>query len=97
MTDRNTTTTTTTNTPQDYAELLKARGDVPISIIRQIHAQLTDLLALVDNFDDNVFGLPKATGKGATAIAAALRAAYPEFADKTDAEVLAHFDVTLPD
>lgn len=84
------------NTPETYADLLKARGDVPISVIRQLHARLGDLLTLVDTVDE-VFEIPPAPTKAEAAIAAALRARYPDFKDQSDAEVLAYFGVKVVD
>lgn len=82
------------NTPETYADLLKARGDIPIATLRQVKAIIDDLLAAVDTIDV-AFDVKPAPDDASAAIAAALRAKYPEFADKSDSEVLAYFDVTV--
>lgn len=82
------------NTPESYADLLKARGDVPIAVLRKVHEQIGSLLALVDTMDAT-FELPPAPTEAETAIANALRAKYPAFAGKSDHEVLAYFNVSV--
>ena len=87
-----------------FADLLKARGDVPIATLRQIKTIVDGLLELVDTMD-TAFDLPPAPTEAEQAIAAALRARYPVFPDKdgrdtdatqlTDAEILAYFGVKL--
>lgn len=84
----------TNNTPETYADLLKARGDVPIAVLRQLKAQIDSLLALVDTLDVDM-QLTPAPDDATAAIANALRARYPDFADKSDAEVLAYFNVQV--
>lgn len=84
----------TNNTPETYADLLKARGDVPISVLRQLKSQIDSLLALVDTLDVDM-QLTPAPDDATVAIANALRARYPDFADKSDAEVLAYFNVQV--
>ena len=83
-----------TNTPEGYADLLKARGDVPITILRNVYGQIGALLDLVDTMDVD-FEIKPAPSEAETAIAAALRAKYPDFKDKSDAEVLAYFNVKI--
>lgn len=82
------------NTPETYAELLRARGDVPISVLRQIHGQLGSLLEFVDTLD-NELDIPAAPNDTAIAIAAALKARYPDFKDMADEDVLAYFKVQV--
>ena len=82
------------NTPETYADLLKARGDVPITVLRQLKVQIDSLLALVDTLDVDM-QLTPAPDDATVAIANALRARYPDFADKSDAEVLAYFNVQV--
>lgn len=82
------------NTPETYADLLKARGDVPITVLRQLKAQIDSLLALVDALDVDM-QLTPAPDDATVAIANALRARYPDFADKSDEEVLAYFNVQV--
>lgn len=84
----------TSNTPETYADLLKARGDVPISVLRQLKVQIDSLLALVDTLDVDM-QLTPAPDDATVAIANALRARYPDFADKSDAEVLDYFNVQV--
>lgn len=84
----------TSNTPETYADLLKARGDVPISVLRQLKTQIDSLLSLVDTLDVDM-QLAPAPDSATAAIANALRARYPDFADKSDAEVLAYFNVQV--
>ena len=84
----------TSNTPETYADLLKARGDVPITVLRQLKVQIDSLLALVDTLDVDM-QLTPAPDDATVAIANALRARYPDFADKSDAEVLSYFNVQV--
>lgn len=84
----------TSNTPETYADLLKARGDVPISVLRQLKTQIDSLLSLVDTLDVDM-QLTPAPDDATVAIANALRARYPDFADKSDADVLAYFNVQV--
>lgn len=88
------TTEQVTNTPESFADLLKARGDVPITVLRSVRDQIDGLLQLVDTMDE-AFDLPPAPTEAEVAIAAALRAKYPDFKDKTDREVLAYFNVKV--
>lgn len=82
------------NTPETYADLLKARGDIPISVLRQVYEQLGGLIELLDTMDE-AFDLPAAPTDAEIAIANALRAKYPDFADKTDKEILEYFNVKV--
>lgn len=92
------------NTPETYADLLKARGDVPISVLRSMREQLDNLLSAIDTMD-KVFEVPPAPTKAETAIAAAIRAKYPvlpaddgaerDSSSMSDAEVLAYFGVQV--
>ena len=41
-----------TNTPESFADLLKARGDVPITVLRSVRDQIDGLLQLVDTMDE---------------------------------------------
>ena len=84
----------TSNTPETYADLLKARGDIPISVLRKLKAQIDSLLEAVDALDVDM-QLTPAPDDAIVAIANALRARYPDFADKSDAEVLAYFNVQV--
>lgn len=84
------------NTPETYADLLKARGDVPISVLRSVYEQIGGLLALVDTMDES-FEIAPAPTEAETAIANALRARYPDFAGRSDKEVLAYFNVKVGD
>jgi len=52
------------------------------------------LLALIDTMDVD-FEIEPAPSEAEQAIAAALRAKYPDFKDKTDAEVLDYFGVQI--
>lgn len=89
-----TTETKIENTAASYADLLKARGDVPVTVLRHVHSQLGALLALIDTMDVD-FEIEPAPSEAEQAIAAALRAKYPDFKDKTDAEVLDYFGVQI--
>ena len=73
-----TTETKTENTAASYADLLKARGDVPVTVLRHVHAQLGALLALIDTMDVD-FEIEPAPSEAEQAIAAALRAKYLYF------------------
>lgn len=84
----------TSNTPETYADLLKARGDIPISVLRKLKAQIDSLLEAVDALDVDM-QLTPAPDDAIVAIANALRARYPDFADKSDAEVLDYFNVQV--
>ena len=87
-----TTETKIENTAASYADLLKARGDVPVTVLRHVHAQLGALLALIDTMDVD-FEIEPAPSEAEQAIAR--RAKYPDFKDKTDAEVLDYFGVQV--
>ena len=63
-------------------------------MLRHVHAQLGALLALIDTMDVD-FEIEPAPSEAEQAIAAALRAKYPDFKDKTDAEVLDYFGVQI--
>lgn len=82
------------NTPETFADLLKARGDIPIAVLRQVYEQIGALLQMVDTIDTDA-GLTPAPSEAEQAIANALRARYPDFKDKSDAEVLEYFGVKL--
>lgn len=82
------------NTPESYADLLKSRGDVAISALRNVYQQIGTILAAVDEMDITLDVAPAPT-EPQQAIAAALRARYPEFADKSDVEILKHFGVEV--
>jgi len=82
------------NTPESYADLLKARGDVAISALRNVYQSIGTILAAVDEMDITLEAEPAPT-EPQKAIAAALRARYPEFAGKSDAEILKQFDVEV--
>lgn len=80
------------NTEKDFAELLKARGDVAISLLRQIYDILKDSMSLIDEIDSSL-EVDKAPAHVDSAIANALRAKYPGFKKLSDAEILKHFDI----
>lgn len=74
----------------DYRELLLARGNVAIqlltSFVNEAQAILADLRALDDSLDVQM-------APADVELLRVLRARFPEFKDKTDAEVLAYFNV----
>lgn len=74
----------------DYRELLLARGNVAIqllaSFVNEAQAILNDLKALDESLDVQM-------APADVELLRVLRARFPEFKDKSDAEVLAYFNV----
>lgn len=83
------------NTPESYAELLKARGDIPIGLLRSIRDQIDGVLQSIDELDVQL-GVPPAPNDPINAVIAALRSQYPEYKSLSDEELLRMFNVRKP-
>lgn len=77
---------------EDYEALLRARGDVPIGYLRNLHAALTQLLNAIDEID-KVLDIEPNSYTASSSIVDTLRKRRPDIAHLTDEQILAVFNV----
>lgn len=73
-------------------ELLVARGNLAIEMLREIHKRTGEFLSAQDEVDKQ-WQVPKEIADTHKLIIEAVRKNYPEFSKATDAEILHHFNL----
>lgn len=81
------------NKVENLYELLVARGNTSIEMLRHIHRVIGEFLAVQDQVDKE-WQVPKEMSDTQRMVIEAVRKNYAEFAQATDAEIIRHFNLT---
>lgn len=78
---------------EELYHLLLMRGNVALSALKEIHRMTGELIAAYDKVDEE-WRVPVQADDTNRALIDAMRKTYPQFADATDAEIIAMLNLT---